>query len=94
MGELANHHPPSRKRTTSQRPNLARRCPGPGLATAGDLETAIRALGGPVKLQQILADLPLRTTALHPVRLRRGLGWYAYLCKKTVLRMFRWEISI
>ena len=48
--------------------------PGPGLAIAGDLETATRALDAPAKLQQILAYLPLRTTALHPRRLRRRRG--------------------
>ena len=48
--------------------------PGPGLAVAGDLETAFRALDAPAKLQQILADLPLGTTALLLRRLRRRRG--------------------
>ena len=50
--------------------------PGPGLAITGDLETAIRALDAPAKLQQVPLDLPLRTTALHPRRLRRRRGGY------------------
>ena len=48
--------------------------PGLGLAIAGDLETATRALEAPVKLQQVPAYHPLRTAALLPRRLRRRHG--------------------
>ena len=58
--------------------NLAAAAPGetlagPGLAIAGDLETAVRALDAPAKLQQIPVDLSLRTTVLLLRRLRRLL---------------------
>ena len=48
--------------------------PGLGLAFAGDLEAATRALEAPAKLQQVPADHPLRTTALFPGGFAGGTG--------------------
>ena len=44
--------------------------PALGLADATDFEAAVRALGGPVKLQQFLIDLPLYAVALRAWRFR------------------------
>ena len=45
--------------------------PGLGLAIAGDLETATRALEAPAKRHQVFGHHPLRTTTIRPRRLRR-----------------------
>ena len=48
MGELANHHPPPRTRTSWQRPHLARCCPGWGWP----LPVALKPQPGHSRLQR------------------------------------------